>query len=169
MRAKSLLSCPNLCDPTDCGLPGSSVHGILQARIVEWVPPGDLPIPGIRPVSLKSHALVGGFFTTSAPWDALFNRQTFGNYLSPLVPDPSHHICTHSHKAPGDPKSPTSVYPGGSAHFLDHPRAPCACALHAPCDPAHYRPQLSGSQLAELNSCACAVRARRRLPEAPGR
>ena len=29
--------CLTLCDPTDCGLPGSSVHGILQARRVEWV------------------------------------------------------------------------------------------------------------------------------------
>ena len=33
MRAKSLQLCPTLCDPTDCSLPGSSVHGILQARI----------------------------------------------------------------------------------------------------------------------------------------
>ena len=31
-------SCPILCDPIDCSLPGSSVHGILQARILEWVP-----------------------------------------------------------------------------------------------------------------------------------
>ena len=30
-------SCPTLCDPLDCSLPGSSVHGILQARILEWV------------------------------------------------------------------------------------------------------------------------------------
>ena len=29
--------CLTLCDPTDCGPPGSSVHGILQARILEWV------------------------------------------------------------------------------------------------------------------------------------
>jgi len=29
--------CPTLCDPMDCSPPGSSVHGILQARIVEWV------------------------------------------------------------------------------------------------------------------------------------
>ena len=29
-------SCPTLCDPMDCSLPGSSVHGILQARIIEW-------------------------------------------------------------------------------------------------------------------------------------
>ena len=29
--------CPTLCDPMDCSLPGFSVHGILQARILEWV------------------------------------------------------------------------------------------------------------------------------------
>ena len=29
--------CPTLCDPMDCSLPGTSVHGILQARILEWV------------------------------------------------------------------------------------------------------------------------------------
>ena len=29
--------CPTLCDPIDCSLPGSSVHGIFQARILEWV------------------------------------------------------------------------------------------------------------------------------------
>ena len=34
MHAKSR---PTLCDPLDCSLPGSSVHGILQARILEWV------------------------------------------------------------------------------------------------------------------------------------
>ena len=46
--------CPTLCDPMDCSLPGSSVHGILQARILEWVvipSPGDLPDPGIEPRS----------------------------------------------------------------------------------------------------------------------
>ena len=30
-------SCPILCDPMDCSLPGSSVHGVFQARILEWV------------------------------------------------------------------------------------------------------------------------------------
>ena len=29
--------CPTLCDPMDCSLPGFSVHGIFQARILEWV------------------------------------------------------------------------------------------------------------------------------------
>ena len=30
-------SCPTVCDPTDCSPPGFSVHGILQARILEWI------------------------------------------------------------------------------------------------------------------------------------
>ena len=35
--AKSLQSCPTLCDPTDSSLPGSAIPGILQARTLEWV------------------------------------------------------------------------------------------------------------------------------------
>ena len=35
--AQSLQLCRTLCDPMDCCLPGSSIHGILQARIPEWV------------------------------------------------------------------------------------------------------------------------------------
>ena len=31
-------SCPTLCNPMDCNLPGSSIHGIFQARVLEWVP-----------------------------------------------------------------------------------------------------------------------------------
>ena len=34
--AKSLQSCPTLSDPMDCSLPGSSVHGIFQAKVLEW-------------------------------------------------------------------------------------------------------------------------------------
>ena len=34
--AKSLQSCPTLHDPMDCSPPGCSVHGILQARVLEW-------------------------------------------------------------------------------------------------------------------------------------
>ena len=37
MHTWSLQLCPTLCDPMDHGLPGFSVHGIHQARIVEWV------------------------------------------------------------------------------------------------------------------------------------
>ena len=34
--AKSLQSCPTLCDPIDSSPPGSSIHGIFQARVLEW-------------------------------------------------------------------------------------------------------------------------------------
>ena len=34
--AKSLQSCPTLCDPIDGSPPGSSIHGIFQARVLEW-------------------------------------------------------------------------------------------------------------------------------------
>ena len=47
-------SCLTLCDPMNCGLPGSSVHGIFQARIMDWVAISfsrDLPDPGIEPGS----------------------------------------------------------------------------------------------------------------------
>ena len=41
-----------LCNPMDCSQPGSSVHGILQARMLELFPsPDDLPNPGIEPMS----------------------------------------------------------------------------------------------------------------------
>ena len=56
-----------------CSPPGSSVHGILQARILEWVdmlPLGDHSLPGIEPAFLMPPALAGRFFTTSATWEA---------------------------------------------------------------------------------------------------
>ena len=60
-------SCLAVCDPMDYRLSGSSVHGILQARIQEWLPypsSGSLPDPGIE---LKSPALADGFFTMELP------------------------------------------------------------------------------------------------------
>ena len=60
MRAQLLQSCPALCDPMDYSPPGSSVHGILQSRILQWVampPAGDLPDPGIEPAHPVSPAL----------------------------------------------------------------------------------------------------------------
>ena len=44
--AKSLQSCPTLCDPIDGSPPGSCVHGILQARVLEWVAIGYCYING---------------------------------------------------------------------------------------------------------------------------
>ena len=72
-HAKSLQSCPTLCKPYepprllcqwDCPAKNTGVgcHFLLQ---------GNLPNPGIEPMSLVSPALAGRFFTTSATWDSL--------------------------------------------------------------------------------------------------
>ena len=53
-ESEAIQSCLTLCDPMNCSLPGSLVHGISQARILEWVAcpsPGDLPNPGIKSMS----------------------------------------------------------------------------------------------------------------------
>ena len=77
LRLASVLSCfccvHLFCDPMDCRPSGSSVHGILQARILKWVAcssPGDLPDPGIQLASLMSPVLAGRFFTNSATWES---------------------------------------------------------------------------------------------------
>ena len=72
MHAKLLQSCLTLNSPTDCGPTGPSVHGILQARILEWIAisfsrassqPSDQNL-----VSYVS-CMAGGFFTISTPWE----------------------------------------------------------------------------------------------------
>ena len=65
-----MLSCPTFCDPMDCSLLGSSVHGILQARILEWVvisfsrgssqPRDQTRVPCVS-------CIAGGFFTRVLP------------------------------------------------------------------------------------------------------
>ena len=64
----------------DCSLPGSSVYGIFQKRVLEWVPlpsPGNLPNPGIEP---GSPALQTDAFTVWATREALFSYSR-GNYF----------------------------------------------------------------------------------------
>ena len=82
-----VLSSVQLCNPMDCGPPGSTVHGLFQARILEWAAcpsPGALPDPGIQPTP---PALAGRFLTTtgilpSATWEA--HRLTSGQEHSIL-------------------------------------------------------------------------------------
>ena len=64
-------SCQTLGDPMDCSPPGSSVHGIFQARILKWVAiysSRDLPHPGVKPH--ESPVLAGGLLTTATTWEA---------------------------------------------------------------------------------------------------
>ena len=62
--------CPTPCDPMHCSAPGSSVHGLLQARVLEWV-----AIPFSRGSSQprdgsQVSCIAGRFFTVSASWEA---------------------------------------------------------------------------------------------------
>ena len=55
-------SCLTLCNSMDCSPPGSSVHGIFQARILKWVAMSfsrDLPNSGIKPLSHQA-SYIGG-------------------------------------------------------------------------------------------------------------
>ena len=80
-----LQSCPTLCDPMDRTPLGSSVHEILQAKILEWV--AMLPSRGSSrsrdlPISLTSPAWAGGYFKASATWEALYlSNETDFHYL----------------------------------------------------------------------------------------
>ena len=76
MKVKVAQLCPTLCDPMDCSLPGSSVNGILQARILEWV-----AIPFSRgssqprdPTQVSCSA--GGFFTVWTTKQALLRMKS---------------------------------------------------------------------------------------------
>ena len=63
VKVKVTRSCLTLCNPVDCSPPGSSVHGILQARILEWVA---MPSSGgsSQPRDRTQVSLIeGGFFT----------------------------------------------------------------------------------------------------------
>ena len=78
MYAKLLQLSPTLCDPMVCHVP-LSMRFLRQEywNGLPCSPPGDLPDPGIKPASLMSPALAGGFFTTSATWEILYF--TYGN------------------------------------------------------------------------------------------
>ena len=91
----------SLCDCMDYRPPGSSVHGILQARVLEWVAipsfrgsphPGMEPkFPGVEPKSLISPAWASGFFTTST----IQEEQTLDSWL--VFSGFSWEICGNRH------------------------------------------------------------------------
>ena len=63
---------PTLFDPMDYSPPGFSVHGILQARVLEWVAISSswgLPDPGIEPTSVCVSCVASKFFTRWATWE----------------------------------------------------------------------------------------------------
>ena len=92
--AKLLQLCPTLSDPMDCSLPGSSVHGIFQAKVLEWVP---LP----SPLCESESEVLSRIRIVATPWTAAyqappsmgFSRQEYWSGLP--LPSPWLHIHTY--------------------------------------------------------------------------
>ena len=68
-------SCPTLLDPMDCSPPGSSVHGIFQARVLEW---GAIAFSRGLVRNIKSHALLNIYILTESP-DNLYEHLCLSN------------------------------------------------------------------------------------------
>ena len=85
--------CPTLCNPVDY-----TIHGILQARILEWdLPnPGDLPDPGIKPVSPVAPSLQADSVPLSH-WEALISYTAIENkkfkQIKTMMSKPCHLLC----------------------------------------------------------------------------
>ena len=107
-------------DSMDCSLPGSSVHGILQVRILEWVAilfPGDLPDPGIKPgfPALQAdslpfeprlhHQFNSVQFSHSVVSDSL--RPHESQHARPPYPSPTHGVHPDSH--PSSPRCHSAI------------------------------------------------------------
>ena len=125
--------CLTLCSPMDCSLPGSSVYGILQARILEWVA---MPssrgssLPGIEPRS----RIAGGDFTVWATREACLSGHRFSN--------PSHQaVRTHRKRtwqpAPSQEPWEAAGLEVDSPALVEPPRWPWVDAVT--CCPAESR------------------------------
>ena len=68
-------SCLTLCDPVDCSLPGSSVHGILQERILEWVAISFSRVPSQHRDQTQVSCIAGRFFTIWATRECIVSGQ----------------------------------------------------------------------------------------------
>ena len=101
VHAQSLPSCLSLCNPMDCSLPGSSIRGILQARVLQWVA---MPSSRDRTHVFYISCIAGRLFTHWATWEALsfiiwildsFHKQKEPGYLPSLgdLPKESSYIC----------------------------------------------------------------------------
>ena len=92
-----------LCDPMDCSLQGSSLHGIFQARILELVAISSSrvsPDPGIKHASLRSPELAGGFFTSETsrkPQNLLNINLILCSYYVCAQARARAHTHTHTH------------------------------------------------------------------------
>ena len=108
VHAKLLKLRPTLCNPMDCSPPGSSVHGILQARILlSCSPAGDLPDPGIEPTSPVAPALQMESLLLSHPgnplsfisYSKLCNKEAGNVEIKVVCTYEQHLFCARENKA----------------------------------------------------------------------
>ena len=89
VQAKSIQSCPILCDPMDCSPQAPLSMGFSRLEYFSELlcpPPGDLPNPETEPISLTSPALADEVFTTSATWEAhLSSMLSHFSYFDQLI------------------------------------------------------------------------------------
>ena len=80
-------SCLTLCDPMDCSLPGSSIHGILQARVLEWVAMYKTRASMI--VQLVKHPPAMQETPVRFPgWEDLYSQYSWATLVALLVKNP---------------------------------------------------------------------------------
>ena len=125
-------SCLTLCDPLDCSPPGSSVHGILQTRLLERNSPGDLPDPGIEPKFLAFQAsslpseppgkptlipktIHRGIKATTSSWWHLTAGVADGNDCGHSILSPRHCAISVGSLCLTDPRAPCGQGPFSSS------------------------------------------------------
>ena len=115
--------CPTLCDPMDCSPPGSSVHGIFQARILEWVGISSSRVsfwPRDQTHVSCFSCTAGGLFTTE-PLGKPYKRHEENRSSEKLTTKSwhrSHHICLHLHP-----------FMHLGSWRVEIPPLPCLCSL----------------------------------------
>ena len=114
-RAQSFQSCPTLCDPMGCSLP-DSVHGILQARILEWVG-----------ISFSQ-------FLKESPSKSRIRNSTHTEFLSVFLASPS--LLTRSWIISSVQYSCSVVSNSLRPHGLQHIRLPCSSVSPGVCSNA---------------------------------
>ena len=110
------------CDPMDCRTPDSSVHGILQARILEWVAiscSGDLSNPGIKPAHLASPAKQMDSLPLHHLGFPSIGMRHFLLYSTVLRPGQGQSLSSTA-----GPASSLCSHPGGLSHAF-HPHGYC--------------------------------------------
>ena len=113
--APSLQSCPSLCDPMDCSQPDSSVHGIFQASILEWVDISSSReysrvIMTVAIVFIEPGLCIGELAKAFSSCSWGFSRQECWSCLP--LPSPGDHVFQNSPLWPDHLGWPYMVAPG---------------------------------------------------------